>query len=91
MLMNLAPKEATGPYYWKFLKSGEVKYLENASKNKHIVEYVERIDYLGQDKMHYLNLVIGNQVFYQCDFRSVHGYDRGVVLYTLMRVMWEKA
>jgi hypothetical protein len=88
--MDLAPKEANGPYYWKLLKDGTVRYLSNKPKGKHIVEYLERIDWHGQDKMHYLNLIIGNQVFYQCDFRSVCGYDRGPKFNVFLKLMWEK-
>ena len=89
--MELTSEKANGPCYWKVLKSGEVRYVENKPKGKHIVEYYERIDYLGQDKMHYLTLIDenGKQLYY-CDFLSVHGYDRGVRLYTLMKVMWTK-
>ena len=81
----------TGPYYWKFLKSGELRYVEGKPKGKHIVEYLERIDYFGQDKMHYLSGVKTDGVIArECDYRSVCGYDRGPRFNVFLKLMWEK-
>ena len=80
----------TGPYYWKILKSGEVRYLSNKPKGQHIVEHLERIDWHGQDKMHYLTLINkdGKEI-YKCDFQSVCGYDRGPRFNRLLKRIWE--
>lgn len=89
--MDLAPENANGPYFWKILKSGQVRYVENPPKGKHIVEYLERIDFLGQDKMHYLTLMSkDHQKLFFCDFRSVCGYDRGPRFKNLLTRMWKK-
>ena len=94
--MNLAPDygDIVGPYFVKVLKTGEVRFIESFPKTKHIVEYLENIDYFGQDKMHYLTVMIpdGNGKFTkgrQCDFHSVCGHDRGVKLIVLYKRMWE--
>ena len=75
-------EDVRGPYYYKMLKSGTLRFVESVPKGKHVVEYIERIDYYGQDKMHYLSLMEsdgydGHTLTYKCDFRSVCGYDRG--------------
>ena len=93
--MDLAPEEANGPYFWKILKSGEIRYVENPPKVKHIIEYVENIGFYGQDKMHYFNLAIPldggyHRIVYQCDYISLCGYDRGPRFNMILKHMWEK-
>ena len=81
----------TGPYYWKFLKDGTVRYLSNRPKGKHIVEYLERIDWHGQDKMHYFSAVRADgTIVRECDYRSCCGYDRGPKFNVFLKLMWEK-
>ncbi len=80
----IAPEggNARGPYFYKILKSGELRFVESVPKGTHVIEYIESIDFYGQDKMHYLSLMKsdgygGHTLTYKCDFRSVCGYDRG--------------
>lgn len=89
--MPLAPEgdNIVGPFYIKVLKRGDIRFVESIPKGKHIVEYLERIDYYGQDKMHYLTLMSArHEPLCKCDFRSVCGYDRGVKINVLLRRMW---
>ena len=73
-------EDVKGPYYYKMLKSGILRFVESVPKGKHVIEYIEEIAF--QDKMHYLSLMesdgySGHTLTYKCDFRSVCGYDRG--------------
>jgi hypothetical protein len=72
--------DVKGPFYYKMLKSGKLRSVESVPKGKHVIEYIENIAF--QDKMHYLSLMKedgygGHTLTYECDFRSVCGYDRG--------------
>jgi hypothetical protein len=84
-----------GPYYYKILKTtGQPRFVESCPKGQHIIEYIERIDYYGQDKMHYLSLMKpdghgGYTRTYVCDFRSVCGFDRGPKFERILKRIWK--
>lgn len=90
-LFPIAPDdgECVGPFYIKVLKSGAIRFIESTPKGKHIIEYIERIDHYGQDKMHYLTLMNAkHEPMCKCDVRTVCGYDRGLRMNVLLRRMW---
>ena len=82
--------DITGPYYWKILKSGKPRYIASKPKGKYVVEYIEEIGWFGQDKMHYLNLIVAESCVYRCDYRSVCGYDRGPKFNNLLNRIWKR-
>jgi hypothetical protein len=80
----LGPDEARGPYWYKTLKDGTIRNLENPPKGIHIIEYTEEVEF--QFYWHYFTVMVPSEdedhpvSFYlgeQCDFESHCGYDRG--------------
>lgn len=88
-LCPLDNNDVVGPFYIKVLKKGDIRFTESVPKGKHIVEYLERIDWYGQDKMHYLTLMSPNhEKVCMCDIRTLCGYDRGPKMNVQLRRMW---
>jgi hypothetical protein len=80
--------EGHGPYFYKVLKCGEVRFLENESKIANIIEYV--VDIGLQHQWHFLTLMRGGKKIVICDFESFCGYDRGPKFFNLLKKMWRK-
>lgn len=85
--------DVVGPFFIKVLKAGRVVDLQNPAKGRHIIEYLQRTDYYGQQKMHYFTVMSpkangGHKPVRWCDYESNHGYDRGPRRDALIRRMW---
>ena len=75
-LLPLSPGlgASSGPYYYKILKTtGQPRFVESRPKGPFIVEYIETIDNCGQERMHYLTLIVNSKIRYACDYRSCCG------------------
>jgi hypothetical protein len=83
----------SGPFYYKVLKDGTIRFVESRPNGRHIKEYIETVSNFGQHKWHYLSLmepVISNGYVskFECDFESLCGYDRGPRFDNIIRRMW---